>query len=243
MSLNHKLLPIVFPNFIFRIPQFPSSAATRLARPHYSNSLFSVLEINQTSPTFPYRKFHVINPLLHQCSRLKTHLYLSPSCFSTGFTRIFHVIHGDDVLLPSWRIYTIVGGTFFYIPFPWMVLATHEGVKTADNRVRVRFVRESYAILLIRSTGKRDIWCACAAQLITYDKTAMFMYTGGKHEPMNRVTRTSWLVSMKNHFAERLNDSRVKRESIVLEMNFIEFIENSKIDHRLVVDQFFFFLI
>lgn len=68
------------------------------------------------------------------------------------------------------------------------------------------------------------------------------MYTGGKHEPMNRVTRTSWLVSMKNHFAERLNDSRVKRESIVLEMNFIEFIENSKIDHRLVVDQFFFFL-
>lgn len=71
----------------------------------------------------------------------------------------------------------------------------------------------------------------------------MFMYTGGKHEPMNRVTRTSWLVSMKNHFAERLNDSRVKRESIALEMNFIEFIENFKIDHRLVVDQFFFFLI
>lgn len=57
---------------------------------------------------------------------------------------------------------------------------------------------------------------------------------------MNRVTRTSWLVSMKNHFAERLNDSRVKRESIALEMNFIEFIENFKIDHRLVVDQFFF---
>lgn len=60
---------------------------------------------------------------------------------------------------------------------------------------------------------------------------------------MNRVTRTSWLVSMKNHFAGRLNDSRVKRESIVLEMNFIGFIENSKIDHRLVVDQFLFFFL
>lgn len=169
----------------------------------------AILEINQPPPSnFPLSKIprnkSTVTPMLETKN---SPLPFTEVAFPLALDE--HPVIRGIVLLPSRRIY-YVGRSF--------CSATTQGsslplslCQEKNRRTIADLWANRYAILLIRSTGKRDIRCACAAQLITYDKTAMFMYTGGEHEPMNRVTRTSWLVPMKNHFAGRLNDSRVKK--------------------------------